>query len=65
MFSDPDMAKDSVYDLHQLCMHFPANLQIMWASVNNTSDKCWGWTLIFSSEETKKLRVLRKLAEPG
>jgi hypothetical protein len=29
MFSDPDMAKDSVYDLHQLCMHFPANLQIM------------------------------------
>jgi hypothetical protein len=34
-------------------MRFPASLQIMWASVNTTSDKCWGWTLIFSSEEIK------------
>jgi hypothetical protein len=34
-------------------MRFLANLQIMLASVNNTSNECCGLTLIFSSEEIK------------
>jgi hypothetical protein len=44
-------------------LRFPSNFRIMWASVNNTSDKCCGWTLIFSSKEIKKL--FKKFADPG